>query len=96
LLGNLPSSPLPKWSLLLRLSGQVLCSFSYHQACYMRCPIRYLHCYFATDGRSVSQSVRLDVEPLWNSWPNFGCSREDSFVVGRLPVEWMVLSCNGL
>jgi len=29
---------------------------------------------FFSYGQSVSQSVRLGTEPLWDSWPDFGCS----------------------
>jgi len=36
---------------------------------------------------SVSQSFPLGVEPLWDSWPDFGCSQDSwgLFVMGRLP-----------
>jgi len=43
--------------------------------------------YFRSDGRSVSQSVRLDILSFWDSWPDSGCSQHScSFVVlGRTP-----------
>jgi len=50
-----------------------------------------------TVGRSVGQSVRLGIEPLWNSWPDVDCN-EDSCIFclsrGVLPVERTGLSYN--
>jgi hypothetical protein len=42
-----------------------------------------------TVGRSVSQSVRLGVEPLRNSWPDFGFGQNSCFFVclGAFPLS---------
>jgi CxxC motif-containing protein len=55
--------------------------FKFRSSGLWRCVVQT---YLATDGRSVT--ARLVVEPLRNSWPEFGCGQDNCFfVVGRSP-----------
>jgi len=48
--------------------------------------VRVIFTFHLTASQSVRPSVQIGVEPLWDSWTDFGCSQDScGFVVGRSP-----------